>query len=339
MEAVGSYWVKSGQSSWSLGSDAAIESSTYLTVGNSSTDKDEWGGYYFKWMRNTGNESPMGSALYKISNSDGSAYFFLDERDAVTNYSPNIYIEYDADPYVKKYTYYKNGAFTGNNITDGSILHIWDIKGASPQVSNLSNYWSNSLTATTQNTNPRLIWGIYPDDNISVDNYCIYRNVSSSPLIHPSVDASLIATVSSSTYSYVDGDISVNGGDYVYYFVKAKYGSSYTSGTNILDINGVLYKRNSNNVNQKKFKNSLAQNYPNPFNPSTTIKYSIPKNSLVTLKVYDVLGRKVKTLVNEYKAAGDYDADFDASHLASGIYFYRITAGKYTAVRKMQLLK
>ena len=84
---------------------------------------------------------------------------------------------------------------------------------------------------------------------------------------------------------------------------------------------------------------NLSQNYPNPFNPSTTIKYSIPKNSLVTLKVYDVLGREVKTLVNEYKTAGDYNADFNASHLASGIYFYRITAGKYTAVRKMQLLK
>ncbi len=89
----------------------------------------------------------------------------------------------------------------------------------------------------------------------------------------------------------------------------------------------------------KDYKYNLSQNYPNPFNPSTTIKYIIPKNSLVTLKVYDVLGREVKTLVNEYKTAGDYNADFNASHLASGIYLYRITAGKYTAVRKMQLLK
>jgi subtilisin-like proprotein convertase family protein len=84
---------------------------------------------------------------------------------------------------------------------------------------------------------------------------------------------------------------------------------------------------------------SLSQNYPNPFNPSTNIKYTIPKSGAVSLKVFDVLGKEVAVLVNEMKQPGVYDVDFNASHLASGIYFYRIEAGDYTAVKKMMLVK
>jgi subtilisin family serine protease len=84
---------------------------------------------------------------------------------------------------------------------------------------------------------------------------------------------------------------------------------------------------------------SLAQNYPNPFNPSTKIQYSIPKAGIVKMVVYDLLGREVITLVNEHKQAGVYDAIFDGVNLASGIYFYRIEAGDFTAVKKMVLIK
>ncbi|MDP4115816.1 MAG: T9SS type A sorting domain-containing protein, partial [Bacteroidota bacterium] len=83
----------------------------------------------------------------------------------------------------------------------------------------------------------------------------------------------------------------------------------------------------------------LAQNYPNPFNPNTTINYQLPKSGQVTIKVYDVLGNEVKTLVNAYKSAGDYSVNFDGSKLSSGMYMYRITAGGYTAARKMTLIK
>ncbi len=83
----------------------------------------------------------------------------------------------------------------------------------------------------------------------------------------------------------------------------------------------------------------LEQNYPNPFNPTTTIKWQSPEDGVQTLKIYDVLGNEVKTLVNEFRQAGHYEVSFDARSLASGIYFYRITAGKYTAVKKMLLLK
>jgi hypothetical protein len=87
----------------------------------------------------------------------------------------------------------------------------------------------------------------------------------------------------------------------------------------------------------KKFV--LAQNYPNPFNPSTTISYSLPKDGYVTLKVYDILGRVVETLVNNFQKTGNYRINFNASELATGIYFYRLQSGSFISTKKMLLLK
>jgi len=84
---------------------------------------------------------------------------------------------------------------------------------------------------------------------------------------------------------------------------------------------------------------SLEQNYPNPFNPSTTIRYQLPQDGLVTLKIYDILGREVTTLVNEEKTKGRYEINFNASNLASGVYLYRIKVNDYVAIKKMILLK
>ncbi len=95
--------------------------------------------------------------------------------------------------------------------------------------------------------------------------------------------------------------------------------------------------------NVKSYK--LEQNYPNPFNPSTVIKYSIPRStelhsvSQTTLKVYDILGNEVATLVNENKSAGNYEVKFDASNLASGIYLYKLQSGDFVQTRKLMLLK
>ena len=83
----------------------------------------------------------------------------------------------------------------------------------------------------------------------------------------------------------------------------------------------------------------LNQNYPNPFNPSTTIKYSVPNNSYVTVKVYDVLGNEIGELVNEEKSAGVYEVEFDANKLSSGVYFYKLQAGSLVDTKKMILIK
>jgi hypothetical protein len=83
----------------------------------------------------------------------------------------------------------------------------------------------------------------------------------------------------------------------------------------------------------------LAQNYPNPFNPSTMIQYMLPTAGMTTLKVYNLLGQEVATLVNEMQAPGAYTVRFNASSLSSGLYFVRIQSGSFSAVKKMVLLK
>ena len=84
---------------------------------------------------------------------------------------------------------------------------------------------------------------------------------------------------------------------------------------------------------------SLNQNYPNPFNPSTKISYSLPEANFVTLRIYDMLGREVSTLVNEMKPAGTFEAEFDASKLSSGTYVYKLTAGNFQSIKKMIVAK
>lgn len=94
-----------------------------------------------------------------------------------------------------------------------------------------------------------------------------------------------------------------------------------------------------NELNTPPITYSLSQNYPNPFNPATTITYQLPKSGSVTLKVFDILGNEVKTLVNEQKETGKYTVQFDASLLASGMYVYQLRVNDYTSNKKMLLLK
>jgi hypothetical protein len=84
---------------------------------------------------------------------------------------------------------------------------------------------------------------------------------------------------------------------------------------------------------------SMGQNYPNPFNPSTKINFTLPKSEYTYLRIYDILGREVKTLVNGPLNAGEYQVDFDAKDLASGMYYYSLRAGENVTVKKMVLVK
>jgi hypothetical protein len=86
-------------------------------------------------------------------------------------------------------------------------------------------------------------------------------------------------------------------------------------------------------------KYSLSQNYPNPFNPSTTIKYQLPQSGKVSLIVYDLLGREVASLVNNFKSAGTYEITFNSFSLPSGVYFYRLKVNDFLSLKKMILIK
>ncbi len=114
-----------------------------------------------------------------------------------------------------------------------------------------------------------------------------------------------------------------------------------------LATNGGLAVFNENGIvtsidkqdNPSRITFALSQNYPNPFNPTTTIQYAISKPGYVTLKVYDILGKEITTLVNEQKLAGTYSINFSANKLTSGVYFYSIHVGSFTQTKKLLLLK
>ena len=107
----------------------------------------------------------------------------------------------------------------------------------------------------------------------------------------------------------------------------------------ITDANGLMMTKTFifSYVGPKEFK--LEQNYPNPFNPSTVISYQLPVVSNITLKVYDILGSEVITLVNEQQEPGYYEVQFNAANIASGMYVYRLQAGDFISVKKMLLIK
>ena len=120
-------------------------------------------------------------------------------------------------------------------------------------------------------------------------------------------------------------------------YITISEGLDGTLGLDVFKYPYITNIKNYQSENPSIFR--LCPNYPNPFNPSTTIKYSLPKAENITLKIYDILGRKVKTLVNEEKPAGNYSIEFNGKDMPSGVYFYQIRAGVFTETRKMLLLK
>ncbi len=160
----------------------------------------------------------------------------------------------------------------------------------------------------------------------------------------------MIAELEDTVTHYEDTSIQI--GKYYYYYMtcvgqyqsggaatppgELESGRYYTQTYDPVKI-GSLTNVNSEFINPYEY--NLSQNYPNPFNPITTIEYQIPELSFVKIKVYDVLGSEVSTLVNEEKPSGSYEVKFDAAGLSSGIYFYRIQAGNFVQTRKMILLK
>jgi photosystem II stability/assembly factor-like uncharacterized protein len=110
-------------------------------------------------------------------------------------------------------------------------------------------------------------------------------------------------------------------------------------GTILKTTNGGIIVEVENNYPKPPTNILLSQNYPNPFNPVTSLQYTVGSRQFVTIKIYDLLGREIATLINEEKPAGEYKVEFNAANLPSGIYFYRIKAGSYINTKKMVLLK
>ncbi len=140
--------------------------------------------------------------------------------------------------------------------------------------------------------------------------------------------------------SFIDGKGTTTEKQNYSFADKGLSAGIYNYRLNQIDFDGTQKIVGEKTVNLKLPEHfNLKQNFPNPFNPSTTIDFTIPQSSFINLKVYNVLGEEVATLVNETKASGNYEVNFNAANLSSGIYFYKLQAGSLTESKKMVLLK
>lgn len=169
---------------------------------------------------------------------------------------------------------------------------------------------------------------------ITNSNTCYYAGAGAAALIFKSTNSGAnwtAMTVPGGAVDFTFFDFVLVGNTATGYAISP-------SGTVIKLSETVTTIHSENNVIPSDFK--LNQNYPNPFNPSTTINFSIPKSEFVTLKIYNILGKEVATVVNQKLEAGSYNELFEApSDLTSGVYFYKLTAGSFTNTKKMTVLK
>jgi len=184
-----------------------------------------------------------------------------------------------------------------------------------------------SFSASANNNNIILSWQTAYEENNS--GFEIYRSTSNSGQIWVDIGFVKGNGTKNTPSKYIYTDNKLSKGKY-YYRLKQ------------IDNNGNTQYYNLNNfveiVPGNKFE--LSQNYPNPFNPVTKIDFVIPYDSKVSLRIYDISGREVYTIINnELKTADNYSVSFNASNLSSGIYFYKLIADKITIVQKMVVLK
>jgi hypothetical protein len=217
-----------------------------------------------------------------------------------SNYFYHIFIDADANPNTG-YVYNDSASIGAEFMVENDILYKYTGKGGAD--------WSWSQISEFSKANS----GGRTEMSIPLD--ILFSTVKSNVI-------RLIFETNSSTSPYTQTDI--DPFDYKNKFYT--YSLKTVTGVNDKSSEGILTF-------------NLSQNYPNPFNPSTLIQYRVPAGGLVTLKVFDVLGREIRTLVNEYRSGGNYTVSFDASKFASGIYFYQLRSGNYVSTKKMLLLK
>lgn len=249
---------------------------------------------------------------------------------------------------------YSNPATTkANNTTTPVVIEVQGQSGSVLTVKVYVNDTLSSAPSKPQNPkvevytgygdwNPKLTWAAMLEPDVTTGGTLeIQRSIKNMNLNPPAWSAwQTIATVSGASTQYIDQAITTAGmgNDSVKYRIRArdsqnKY-SVYSEEVK-MRFDRYLLKRSV----AAPTKYFLAQNYPNPFNPTTTLRYELPNDEHVTLKVYDMLGKEVATIVNGFRQAGYYQEQFDASSLTSGVYIYRFTAGQFSSVGKMMLLR
>jgi hypothetical protein len=250
---------------------------------------------------------------------DDSVFLFINPAISTTEPSPNL----------------KNGASANND--PANIGGVYIRQGGSSLASNLSldgirigTAWTEvvpveltSFTSAVDGNNVILNWSTASE--LNNQGFEIQSSAQGNEFATVGFVNGNGTTTEAKNYRFVDKNLAA--GNYTYRLKQVDFDGTFTYSDELdVDVTALV-----------QFE--LAQNYPNPFNPSTTIKFSIPLSSNVSLKIFNTLGQEVSTLINQNMESGTHTINFDASQLNSGIYFYRLDAGSYSEVRKMTLIK
>jgi len=238
-----------------------------------------------------------------------------------------------------------NGSITVSGLTCGTS-YVGQVRWESPDGS-VTDDWSQSVSFSTISCTVTIgqVQLISPANDATGINYApatLSWNLVSNATEYEyqvALNSDFSSLIKSGIVSGTSVSVQLAQATTYYWTVRGKNGTNYGVWSSIRNFltKGSITGIGDGKEMPKEF--SLSQNYPNPFNPTTVIRYSILSTSLVTLKIYDVLGREIATLLNEEKPAGKYEVNFDASRLSSGLYIYRITAGNFVDTKKMILMK
>lgn len=288
----------------------------------------------FEEMWGSNSDTPNSvNAKFGIQKSDNTQHTFsiggrtinlyFSPSDGTTNKIINAINSSDHDIYFAQYTFTRNDI--GDAIKSRNSNSVKDIKGIINNINDNGSEYNYLAAFADMHQNP---------GNVLHDKYAIIDAGvwNSDPIvITGSHNWSSAAENDNDENTLIIHDTKITN-QFVQDF-KQRYIDAGGSGVFIIptEINSI------NKISNYNF--NLFQNFPNPFNPSTTITFSIPKESNVTLKIFNILGQQVKTLVNKNEQVGTYKVTFDAAGLTSGIYFYTISTGEYHQVKKMLLVK
>ncbi|MBN2088473.1 esterase-like activity of phytase family protein [candidate division KSB1 bacterium] len=277
---------------------------------------------------------------FNIENGEKHEYVYLLENTACANseivaVTDSIFLVIERDMYFR----YGNPPAKDKYIVRINIAKATDIYDPENKISGL--LFAGKTVEQLGDSTQLAIYGIQPVEKEILVNLLDLNYVQDKPEGVVVINPYLIAVVNDDDFGILGNG--QNG-------IKAKIVPTQDSTMNFIDQNIVtfisldkpLYLQPTGiaeKSNRPIADFALQQNYPNPFNPMTSISYSLPYNSQVKLTVYNILGNEIATLVNEYKKAGDYKIQFDASQFTTGLYFYRLEAGKMHFVRKMLLVK
>ncbi|MDD3559012.1 MAG: T9SS type A sorting domain-containing protein [Melioribacteraceae bacterium] len=270
-------------------------------------------------------EISVGLAKYEIKKVGGSSKFIWNTQHCGSWLDNEITYDFSSD----KFYYGQTVPFNSNN-----EIKNYDEIGAWTHPQNVSCLELYTLL-TNLNGHPYLVWNPYHNPSL-VSSYKIFKKKNS-----PNYE--LLASTTGLDYLDTTEYIYDGGGNKTYasYYVKAELTSGGLSPASnkvsaAVDDVGQLEKMTVTNNNENEI--SLS-NYPNPFNPETTISFSIANSSLVSITVYDLLGRKIAELINEIKEAGSYEVNFNAENHPSGLFIYKLTTNVNIVTKKMMLLR